>query len=84
MKDNRKRQLVKVNYVNALELVAYCFASCEWQVNWCCEKIRPGSLKKVAGDEITAGKIAKHFLDLTRNMPKFSEREELKAAAKSP
>jgi len=38
-------------------------------------------LDKLVGDERTAGKIAKFFLDLTRNMPKSKEREELRKAA---
>lgn len=81
MKNDRLRSPVKPDYVNALGLVAYTFASCEWQVLWCSEKIRPGSLGKLVGDERTAGKIAKFFLDLTRNMPKSKEREELSRAA---
>ena len=81
MKNDRLRSPVKPDYVNALGLAAYTFATCEWQVVWCSEKIRPGSLSKLVGDELTAGKIAKFFLDLTRNMPKSKEREELKQAA---
>ena len=82
MKDDRKRQAVKTDYVQALGLATYCFASCEWQVAWCCEKIRLGSLRKIVGEEMTAGKIAKYFIDLTRNMPRSPEREELSGAAK--
>lgn len=81
MKDDRLRSPVKADYVNALGLAAFTFASCEWQVVWCSEKIKPGSLNRLVGDERTAGKIAKFFIDLTRNMPKSKEREELIAAA---
>lgn len=81
MKNDRLRSPVKPDYVSALGLAAYTFAICEWQVVWCSEKIRPGSLDKLVGDERTAGKIAKFFLDLTRNLPKSKEREELKQAA---
>jgi hypothetical protein len=81
MKNDRLRSPVKPDYVNALGLAAYTFATCEWQVVWCSEKIRAGSLRKLVGDERTAGAIAKFFIDLTRNMPKSSEREELKVAA---
>ena len=81
MKNGRLQSPVKPDYVNALGLAAYTFATCEWQVVWCSEKIRPGSLSKLVGDERTAGKIAKFFLDLARNMPKSKEREELKQAA---
>jgi hypothetical protein len=83
VKDDRKREPVKADYVHALGLAAYGFASCEWQVVWCCEKIRPGSLNKIVGDELTAGKIAKVFVDLTRNMPKSRQREELSRAAQT-
>lgn len=81
MVDDRKRQPVKTDYVRALGLATWSFASCEWQVVWCCKKIKPGSLDKIVGEELTAGKIAKVFSDLTRNMPKSAEREELKNAA---
>jgi hypothetical protein len=83
LKDDRKREPIKADYVRALGLVAYSFASCEWQVVWCCEKIRPGSLNKIVGEELTAGKIAKVFVDFTRNMPKSQEREKLSRAAQT-
>jgi hypothetical protein len=83
VKNDRNRQPVKADYVYALGLAAYAFASCEWQVVWCCEKIRPGTLNKIVGGELMAGKIAKVFVDLTRNMPKCLEREELSRVAKT-
>jgi hypothetical protein len=81
MKDDRLRSPVKPDYMAAIGLAAYAFTTREWQVVWCSEKIRPGSLDKLVGEERTAGKIAKFFMDLTRSMPKSREREELKAAA---
>ena len=81
MKDDRLRSPVKTDYVNALGLATYTFSSLEWQAVWCAEKIKPGSINQVVGQEMTAGKIAKIFLDLTRNMPKSSKREELKKHA---
>lgn len=81
MKNDRLRQPVKRDYAHALGQAAYCFAICEWQVVWCCERIGPGSLRKTVGEELTAGKIAKRFLDLTRNMPPSGNREKLKKAA---
>lgn len=81
MRNERLRSPVKADYVNAVGLAAFTFATCEWQVLWCSEKIRPQSLNKLVGDARTAGKIAKFFIDLTRNMPKSKEREELRAAA---
>jgi hypothetical protein len=83
VKNDRKREPVKADYVHALGLAAYSFASCEWQVAWCCEKIRPGSVRKIVGDELTAGKIAKVLVELTRNMPKSLEREELSRSAQT-
>ncbi len=81
MKNDRLRSPVKIDYVSAVGLAAYTFATCEWQVVWCSEKIIPGSLNKLVGKERTAGLIAKFFIDLTRNMPVSPERKELRAAA---
>lgn len=81
MKNDRLRSPARPDYINALGLAAYTFATCEWQVVWCSEKLRPGSLATLIGDERTAGKIAKCFVDLTRNMPKSKEREELQVLA---
>ena len=81
MKDDRLRCPVEKEYVKAIGLAAYTFASLEWQVVWCMEKIKPESIHKVVGEEMTAGAIAKRFIDATRNMPKSKEREQLKALA---
>lgn len=82
MKNDRLRSPVKTEYVQALGLAAYTFASCEWQVAWSCERIQPGSLQKITGNELTAGRIAKLFIDLCRNMPKSKERNELQSISK--
>lgn len=82
MKDDRLQCPVEKEYVEALGLAAYTFARLEWQVVWCMEKIKPGSIQKVVDEEITAGTIAKKFIDATRNMPKSKEREALKQLAK--
>lgn len=81
MKDDRLRCPVEKSYVEALGLAAYTFARLEWQVVWCMEKIKPKSIQKVVGEEMTAGTIAKKFIDATRNMPKSKERETLKELA---
>lgn len=72
---------MKSDYISALGMAAWSFASLEWQVVWCCEKIKPGSLRRIVDEEMTAGTIAKRFMDLTRNMQRSPEREELKALA---
>ncbi len=78
MKNDRLRCPVEKSYVEAIGLAAYTFSRLEWQVIWCMEKIRPESIHKVVGEEMTAGTIAKKFIDATRNMPKSEEREKLK------
>jgi hypothetical protein len=80
-KDRRLRQAVKPDYISALGMAAWSFASLEWQVVWCCEKIKPGSLRRIVDEEMTAGIIAKRFIDLTRNMQRSPEREKLKELA---
>ena len=79
--NDRLRSPVKADYADALGRAAYTFATCEWQVVWCCEKIKPGSLRKIVGDELTAGKIAKLFINTCRNLPRSKQREELVASA---
>ncbi|MCG9713905.1 hypothetical protein L1D29_13865 [Shewanella insulae] len=81
MKDDRLRTPVESDYVEALGRTAYTFASLEWQVVWCLEKIRPNDIRKVVGEEMTAGKIGKRFQDAVRNMPKSPERELLQNLA---
>lgn len=81
MKDDRLRSPVKNDYIEALGRAAYTFATLEWQVVWCVEKIRPNSIRKIIAEEMTAGKIAKLFIDAARNMPKSSAREELRTLA---
>lgn len=81
MKDDRLRTPVEPSYVEAIGRAAYVFASCEWQVVWSCERIRPGSLRRMVDEELTAGKIAKVFIDLCRNMQGSRERTDLQAVA---
>ncbi len=83
MKDDRLRQPIKPDYMQALGTATFCFAICEWNAVYCAERIRPGSLGAFINDELTAGKIAKKLIDLARNMPKTTDREELIAAAKT-
>lgn len=83
MGNERLRQPIKSDYTEALGTAAFCFSFCEWNAVYCAERIRPGSLRQFVDEELTAGKIARKLNDLTRNMPKSNEREELVAAAKA-
>lgn len=82
MNDDRLRQPIDADYMYALGTACFCFAICEWNAVYCAERIRPGSLRAFVKDELTAGRIAKKLMDLTRNMPKSVERGELVLAAK--
>lgn len=77
MKDDHKRVPLATDYAQALGVATYCFASCEWNVVWCCERISPGALGHIVDEELTAGRIGKKFKDLVRNMPASPERETL-------
>lgn len=81
MSESRLRIHIDDAYLHALGLATYAFATCEWQVVWCCEKIKPGAIRKIVDDEKTAGSIGKLFSNLVRNMPKSDGREELSIAA---
>jgi hypothetical protein len=81
MKDDRKRISLSREYAQALGVATYCFAACEWNVAWCCERINPGVLNKIMDEELTAGKIGWRFKNLTRNMPPSQERIELEVLA---
>jgi hypothetical protein len=82
MAGERLRIPVDTEYVSALGLAAYAFARCEWQVVWCCEKVRAGAVSKITRDEMTAGSIAKYFANLARNMPASDTRTTLSDLAK--
>jgi hypothetical protein len=81
MKGHRNRQPVKPDYTHALGQAAFSFSILEWNVVWSCERIKPGALRKIVGDEFTAGRIAKRFIDLVHSMPKSAAREDLGTVA---
>lgn len=81
MTDARLRVPVDDRYAHALGLASYAFACCEWQVVWCCEKIKPSSVNKIVADEMTAGTIGRYFANIVRNMPNSKGRYELANAA---
>ena len=81
MKDDRLRVYIDSGYLEALGRATYTFALLEWQVVWCLEKIRPNDIRKVVGEEMTAGQIGKRFRNAVGNMRKISEREQLQNLA---
>lgn len=81
MSNERLRQPIQADYIQALGIATFCFAICEWNAVYCAERISPGALSKIVGEEMTAGKIAKKLLDLARNMPPSKERAEVRAVA---
>jgi hypothetical protein len=81
MNNARARTSLDASYAESLGTMAYCFASCEWSVAWCCERIAPGSLDKFRTAKLTAGKIGQQFKNLVRNMPQSSARKELAEVA---
>lgn len=83
MKNDRLRNAVKADYVEALGRAAFSFASCEWQVAWCAERLQKGALRKITGEEMTAGEIAHFFKNICRNLPASPLRETLKGHAQA-
>ncbi len=79
MNDDRKRVPLASGYAFALGTVTYCFARCEWDVVWCCERIQPGALRRMA--QLRAGAIAIRFENLIKRMPSSPERQELQTLA---
>ncbi len=49
---------------------------------WSCERLKQGSLNGIVENSLTAGKISKVFIDLSRNMPKSAMRTELQEIAR--
>jgi len=77
----RNRQPFKSDYVSAVGRATLCFTLCEWNVVYCCERIQPGTLQRIVGDELTAGRIAKRFVNLVSRMSNSAESTELLAVA---
>jgi hypothetical protein len=75
VKDDRLRVTYQPEYAEALGLAAFCFARCEWDASYCCERLSPGYLSTIEPDKKTAGKIANELKSLVSNLTN----EELKA-----
>jgi hypothetical protein len=59
MKDDRLRVTMDAGYETALGRAVFCFARLEWDIVWCCEKMKQGYINGLA--KKTAGGIAKDF-----------------------
>ncbi|TFI57986.1 hypothetical protein E2493_12380 [Sphingomonas parva] len=56
MRDDRFKIAVDEDYVAALGLAVYAFATLEWRAIQCCERIAPGSVDAL--EDRTAGRVA--------------------------
>ena len=57
---NRLDWPAETEYLTSLGRAVMCFARCEWQAVWCCERLNPGYLRTVSRK--MAGTIADDFL----------------------
>ena len=64
MKDDRKRVALDGDYAMALGLATFCFARCEWDAVWCCERLRANYIKTIEPKRKTAGVIANDLIHL--------------------
>jgi len=67
MKGDRFGIPVEAAYVEAVGRAAYIFARMEWDVAWCCERMRRNYLNTLK--KKTAGIIANDFLALSNRRP---------------
>lgn len=63
MENDRLRVSIDQPYVDALGRALFCFAALEWNVVWCCERLRSGYINGLKRK--TAGVIAKDFSALS-------------------
>ena len=64
MRDDRFKIAVDADYVSALGLAIYAFATLEWRAIQCCERIAAGSIDAL--EDRTAGRVADTLLHLVR------------------
>lgn len=69
MSDDRLRVTLDAPYANALGVAMFCFARCEWDAVWCCERLQPGFIATIEPKKKTAGTIAKDLLRLADSIP---------------
>ena len=75
MKDDRLRISVDNEYVKDISLATFAFAQLEWNVVWCCERLKSGYIKNLGRK--TAGDIAKDFLKFAKRNRDSKLRREL-------
>ena len=81
MKDDRFKIAVDADYVSALGLAVYAFATLEWRAIQCCERIAPGSIDAL--DDRTAGHVADTLRRLVAEaLPDSPEQQALEATAR--
>jgi hypothetical protein len=68
MSDDRLRVTLDAPYASALGLAMFCFARCEWDAVWCCERLQPGFIATIEPKRKTAGIIAKDLLRLVTSI----------------
>jgi hypothetical protein len=68
MKDDRLRVTFDAPYAHALGLAAFCWARCEWDAVWSCERLKPGYVGTIEAEKKTAGQIAKDLIAMIQNL----------------
>lgn len=68
MKDDRLRVTLDERYAHRLGLATFCFARCEWDAVWCCERLQPGYINTIEAEKKTAGTIAKDLRKLVERI----------------
>jgi uncharacterized membrane protein len=70
---------VDADYLHAIGMAVYTFATLEWDAVWCCLRLDPASLPNLA--KMTAGQITSDLVRLAATRPTSAEADELRAAA---
>jgi hypothetical protein len=67
MRDDRLRFVLDPAYAESLGRALFIFGALEWNIVWCCERIRNGYLRQVS--KKAASTIASDFLKLSKTLP---------------
>jgi hypothetical protein len=79
MTDERTGLRLKADYVFALGLAVYSFASLEWDAVRCCERLEAGSIDRL--EDRTAGRVADTLLHLVNELEPSIHQDQLRGAA---